>query len=231
MNLNCQWDGKLADQWTTGSTAFATMAVTSVTKLGDFWKFLTTNSVTKVAQKDCWLMCYFEKDQLKYKLLCILFRQLLGLFFNPASGHTGRHHHHPWKEIRNLIARAQKALSFSPIQCQKTPSIAQELTLDWIVRDPNFLDNQFPSGLLDDHNAALRIVRADEVDVFGRVDCRWTRECCTERKVQILQKISGCWRNLWTNSCTDALMKKTFKIIEKSTRIWISQTLSRLFKA
>ena len=26
-------------------------------------------------------MCYFEKDQLKYKLLCILFRQLLGNFW------------------------------------------------------------------------------------------------------------------------------------------------------
>ena len=60
----------------------------SVTRLGDFWKFLAINSLSKVAQKDCWLLGNFEKDQLMSKLLWILFRQHLGHFFNSASGHT-----------------------------------------------------------------------------------------------------------------------------------------------
>ena len=36
----------------------------SVTRLDDYRKFLATNSPLKVAQKDCWLLEYFEKDQL-----------------------------------------------------------------------------------------------------------------------------------------------------------------------
>ena len=36
----------------------------SVTRLGDLWKFLTTNSLSEVAQKDCWLLGYFKNDQL-----------------------------------------------------------------------------------------------------------------------------------------------------------------------
>ena len=36
----------------------------SVTRLGDFWKFLALNLFSKVAQKDFWLLGYFEKDQL-----------------------------------------------------------------------------------------------------------------------------------------------------------------------
>ena len=37
----------------------------SVTRFGDFWKSLATNFLSKVAQqKDCWLLGYFENDQL-----------------------------------------------------------------------------------------------------------------------------------------------------------------------
>ena len=35
----------------------------SVTRLGDFWKLLATNLPTKIAQKDGWLLGYFEKDR------------------------------------------------------------------------------------------------------------------------------------------------------------------------
>ena len=38
--------------------------VSSVTRLGDFWKFLHTNLLTNVAIKDCWLLGYFEKVEL-----------------------------------------------------------------------------------------------------------------------------------------------------------------------
>ena len=40
------------------------LADASVTRLGDFWKFLGTNSFSIEAQKDCWLLGYLEKDQL-----------------------------------------------------------------------------------------------------------------------------------------------------------------------
>ena len=56
----------------------------SVTRLGDFWKFLATNSLTKLAQKDCWLLGLL----IKVKLLWILFRQLLetiGQLFKSSS--------------------------------------------------------------------------------------------------------------------------------------------------
>ena len=36
----------------------------SVTRLGDFRKLLATNLFTKEAQKESWLLGYFEKDQL-----------------------------------------------------------------------------------------------------------------------------------------------------------------------
>ena len=36
----------------------------SMTILGDFWEFLPPNLLTKVAQKDCCQLGYFEKDQL-----------------------------------------------------------------------------------------------------------------------------------------------------------------------
>ena len=36
----------------------------SMTRLGDFWKFLATNAFSRVAQKDCWLLGYFENNQL-----------------------------------------------------------------------------------------------------------------------------------------------------------------------
>ena len=36
----------------------------NVTRLGDFWKFFATNSLSKVAQKDCWLVGYLENNQL-----------------------------------------------------------------------------------------------------------------------------------------------------------------------
>ena len=42
----------------------------SVTRLGDFLKFLATNLFTKVTQK-CLLLGYFDKDQLMWKLLWI----------------------------------------------------------------------------------------------------------------------------------------------------------------
>ena len=64
----------------------------SVTRLDDYRKFLATNSPLKVAQKDCWLLEYFEKDQLIkncYGYYLGNFWKHLGNFFNPLSGHTG----------------------------------------------------------------------------------------------------------------------------------------------
>ena len=33
-------------------------------QIGRFWKFLATNSFSKVPQKDCWLLGFIENDQL-----------------------------------------------------------------------------------------------------------------------------------------------------------------------
>ena len=55
-------------------------AVTSVTRLGDFWKLLAPNLITKVAQKDRWLFGLFCKRSLYVKLLWLQFGQLLEAF-------------------------------------------------------------------------------------------------------------------------------------------------------
>ena len=66
----------------------------SVTRLGDFFKFLVTNYLSKVAQILWWLFGiswkhhFFRKNGSGY-----IFGQLeikLGYFFNPLSGHAGR---------------------------------------------------------------------------------------------------------------------------------------------
>ena len=46
-------------------------------QIGRFWKFSATNSLSKVAQKDCRFLGYFEKAQLMSKLRWIYFRQLV----------------------------------------------------------------------------------------------------------------------------------------------------------
>ena len=60
-----------------------------VTRLGYFWKFLAIISLTKVAQKDIWLLGYFEKEQCKKCCGYYLLLETFGKLFNTASGHTG----------------------------------------------------------------------------------------------------------------------------------------------
>ena len=52
----------------------------SVPRLGDFWKYLSTNLLTKVAQTDWCRLGYFEIDRFVLKLLWILFWQLFETF-------------------------------------------------------------------------------------------------------------------------------------------------------
>ena len=62
----------------------------SVTRLGDFYKFLGTNCLKKVAQIIWWLFGLFLIMSLLCKTLRLLFVQFLGkigLLFSPTSGH------------------------------------------------------------------------------------------------------------------------------------------------
>ena len=65
---------------------------TSVTRFGDFWKFLATNLRTKVAKKDCLLFGQFLKKVTLCKNSCYIylgnFWKQLGHIFTPISGHT-----------------------------------------------------------------------------------------------------------------------------------------------
>ena len=78
---------------------------TSVTRLGDFWKFLSTNLLTKVAQKVWWLLGFFEIDQFMQKLLWIWFRQLMETFGNiwATSGQTGLEQHLKCNQMASLF--------------------------------------------------------------------------------------------------------------------------------
>ena len=65
----------------------------SVTRLGDFYKFLATNCLTKVAQTFWWLFWgLFLKMSFLFKKCVATFRQYLWeirQLFIPSSGHTG----------------------------------------------------------------------------------------------------------------------------------------------
>ena len=66
--------------------------MTSVTRLGDFLKFLATKFQAKVEQMIGNFLGYFENFPFYVKLVWLLFGQLLekfGLLFTPTSGHSG----------------------------------------------------------------------------------------------------------------------------------------------
>ena len=71
----------------------------SVTKLGDFWKFLSTNLFTKVAQKDWWLLGYFEIDLFMLKLPWMLFWQHWEIFGQLFYSNTWSH----WLQSKRVM--------------------------------------------------------------------------------------------------------------------------------
>ena len=60
-----------------------------MTRLGDFWKFLVTNFLTKVAQMYVDFLGYFENFQFHFLTTVVTFWATLGLLNISASGHTG----------------------------------------------------------------------------------------------------------------------------------------------
>ena len=58
-------------------------------QIGSFWKVLLNNFLTKVSPN---ILIYFEERNFEWKLLWLLFGQLLwkiGIIFVTVSGHTG----------------------------------------------------------------------------------------------------------------------------------------------
>ena len=71
------------------------MLVNSVTRLGDFWKFLETKFIVKEAQMIGNFMGYFQKPYSYLKTALATFCATLGkplhwLLFTPTFGHTTR---------------------------------------------------------------------------------------------------------------------------------------------
>ena len=97
----------------------------SVTRLSEFWKFLTTNFLTKVGQIIGNWKGYIVKHHLVCKTAEISFWAYFGLLFIPTSGHTGRRGrwwwwHHVWhaftffkKTILNFF-RSTQTIYFFP---------------------------------------------------------------------------------------------------------------------
>lgn len=80
--------------------------------------------------------------------------------------------------------------NFAFLQHPKKPSSkigGQQLTLDGRVVDPDFLDHEVPSGLLDDDVSALQAQRAPEVDILGRVRRRRTGKVAAQGRVRVLE--------------------------------------------
>ena len=97
--------------------------VGTVTRLGDFWKFLAINFLFKVAQTMVTVTFILTKNTLKYKLLWLHFWATLGkigLLYNLTSGHTPRWsnfqkdvflepiHTKSWKEKRRFKIQFEK---------------------------------------------------------------------------------------------------------------------------
>ena len=61
----------------------------SVTRLGDFWQFLATKFLPKVAQIMCNYWGYFKKPHLYAKTAVATSWVAFGLLFASTSGHTG----------------------------------------------------------------------------------------------------------------------------------------------
>ena len=65
-------------------------------QMGNFWKFFSTNSLSKVAQKYSWLLSYLEKINLCQNCCGYYwgnFWKHFGNFLNPAFGHTAESTH------------------------------------------------------------------------------------------------------------------------------------------
>ena len=83
----------------------------SVTRLGDFWKFLATNSLSKVAKKIVTFgLC--RKRSINVKTALDILRQLLktfGQLLNPASGHIAfeTDHQNIWLSMGTFAPRIQ----------------------------------------------------------------------------------------------------------------------------
>ena len=70
---------------------FSSFLIISVTRLGDFWKFLATNFLTKVTQIFGNFLGYCEKHYFVSKNSCGSFWGIIWKIwatFNPTSGHT-----------------------------------------------------------------------------------------------------------------------------------------------
>ena len=63
----------------------------SVTRMGNFWKFLVTNLLTKVAQMYVVFLGSFENIHIHVLIAVITFWAILWLLYISASGHTAQH--------------------------------------------------------------------------------------------------------------------------------------------
>jgi len=69
-----------------------------------------------------------------------------------------------------------------------------KLTFNWFIDDSDLFYHHHFAPLLYDNNAALGVVGANEVDVFGRVDVRRAVERRAERNVGVGENDSNlCW--------------------------------------
>ena len=76
------------------------------------------------------------------------------------------------------------------------------------ICDSDLLDDHIFASLLNDDDAAFGVVGADEVDVLGRVDGRWTEERRAKRNVGVFENDSHLRWDSGSDSHADHLKNK-----------------------
>ena len=121
----------------------------SVTRLGDFWKFLSTNCVTKNSPKYFVILgLLWKASKLKLKLLYLLLGQTfesIGLLFILTTGRTGHKHQlssltnrDRFKKIQNLIKNFYVFLHRVEARPRRacTPCTRPRVTRRWATASP-----------------------------------------------------------------------------------------------
>jgi hypothetical protein len=75
-----------------------------------------------------------------------------------------------------------------------------KLTFNWFIDDSDLFYHHHFAPFLNDNNAALGVVGANEVDVFGRVDVRRAVERRAERNVGVDENYSDLRWDLASDS-------------------------------
>ena len=158
--------------------------MSSVTRLGEFRKFLATNSLTKVAQKDCWLLGLFWKRSINVKTAEDIFRQLVETFGQPFYPNIWSYWQWERFGLFSLLGKWRKKIILRPnlilaifcrslffIILRRRPDSAKMLC-NKINHRRQWSENKETSWCCDYHNCNINnLTRSPGLELMGGDSC------------------------------------------------------------